>query len=361
MEIARTAAGRCGQIGQRRLLLAFLYQPTGAGGNGDVLRLNRESVRIATLARSKARRLGLLDGVMKQDVLGIGDPGRAGWPAVNASCQNRVPKMTISRSVAGDNTRPPRIIGHGGLVLPLALLVDHGHVRSHRLGEGDHHQAVGGLPTPGPVFTLPMARLSAHPISEDIVRTRFFRFEGKNRISAAPPTIMVAAKAHAIAENIMKLVRFDGGKTGLMVQLASGPHVIDVIGSLGALSPDDPISQGILNGILKDKGSWAPLIDHWEQARSGLRRLASLALATSGRLNLVISRAEEVSLAAPLGHPGRIATLDIGESSEVAQDPTGREAMERQFRSFADTQVTSVIPFPDKIRSVDISLPLQDS
>jgi hypothetical protein len=90
---------------------------------------------------------------------------------------------------------------------------------------------------------------------------------------------MVAAKVHATAENIMKLVRFDGGKTGLMVQLASGPHVIDVIGSLGALSPDDPISQGILNGILKDKGSWAPLIEHWEQARIGLRRLASLALA----------------------------------------------------------------------------------
>ena len=77
---------------------------------------------------------------------------------------------------------------------------------------------------------------------------------------------MVAAKAHAIAENIMKLVRFDGGETGLMVQLAAGPHVIDVIGSLGVLAPDDPISQGILNGILKDKGNWAPLIQHWEQA-----------------------------------------------------------------------------------------------
>jgi hypothetical protein len=60
---------------------------------------------------------------------------------------------------------------------------------------------------------------------------------------------MVAAKVYAIAENIMKLVRFDGGKTGLMVQCASGPHVIDVIGSLGVLPPDDAISQGILNGI----------------------------------------------------------------------------------------------------------------
>src|ERR1700730_298140 len=37
---------------------------------------------------------------------------------------------------------------------------------------------------------------------------------------------------------------------------ASGPHVSDVICSLGALSPGDPISQGVLNGILKNKGSW---------------------------------------------------------------------------------------------------------
>jgi hypothetical protein len=171
---------------------------------------------------------------------------------------------------------------------------------------------------------------------------------------------MVAAKAHAIAENIMKLVRFDGGKTGLMVQLAAGPHVI---GSLGVLSPDDPLSQGILNGILKDKGNWAPLIAHWEQARVGLRRLESLALATSDRPNLVIRRAEEVSLAPFLGNPRCIVTLDIVESSEVAQDPTGREAMEGQFGvlSPADTQVTSIIPFRDKIRSVQRSHPLQDS
>ena len=48
----------------------------------------------------------------------------------------------------------------------------------------------------------------------------------------------------------MKLVRFDGGKTGLLVRLPTGLHVIDVIGSLGALSPEDPISNGVLNGIL---------------------------------------------------------------------------------------------------------------
>ena len=159
----------------------------------------------------------------------------------------------------------------------------------------------------------------------------------------------------------MKLARFDGRKTGLMVQLASGPHLIDVIGSLGALSPDDPISQGILNGILKDKGSRAPLIEHREQARIGLRRLASLGLANPDRPDLV--RADEVSLGLLLRNPRGIVILDIVESSEVAQDPTGREAMERQFGvpSPGDTQVTSIIPFRDKIRSVEVSLPLQGS
>ena len=161
----------------------------------------------------------------------------------------------------------------------------------------------------------------------------------------------------------MKLVRFDGGKTGLTVQFASGPHIIDIIGSLGVLSPGDPISQGILNGILKDKGSWAPLIEHWERARIGLRRLASLALANPDRPHLVICRADKVSMAMLSKNPGGIVTLDIVESSEVAQDPTGREAMERQFGvpSPADTQVTSIIPFRDKIPSVEISLPLRDS
>jgi hypothetical protein len=174
---------------------------------------------------------------------------------------------------------------------------------------------------------------------------------------------MIAWKAHATAENIMKLVRFDGGKTGLMIQLASGPHVIDVIGSLGVFSPDDPISQGILNGILKDKGSWAPLIEHWEMVRMGLRRLASLASANPDRPHLVIRRVDEVRLALPPGNPRGIAALDIVESGEVAQDPTGREAMERQFEvpSPADAQPTSIIPFRDKIRSVESSLPLQGS
>jgi hypothetical protein len=161
----------------------------------------------------------------------------------------------------------------------------------------------------------------------------------------------------------MKLVRFNGGKTGLMLQFASGPHVIDVIGSLGALSPDDPISQGVLNGILKDKGSWAPLIGHWEQARIGLRRLASLASANPDGPHLVICRLDEARPALPSANPRSIAAVDIVELSEIAPDPTGHEAMARQFgvQPPAETQVTAIIPFRDKKRSVEISLPPQRS
>jgi len=47
--------------------------------------------------------------------------------------------MTVSRSVAGNNACPARVIGYIRMIPPLVFLVDHGHVRSHRLGEGGHH------------------------------------------------------------------------------------------------------------------------------------------------------------------------------------------------------------------------------
>src|SRR5215470_2783307 len=101
----------------------------------------------------------------------------------------------------------------------------------------------------------------------------------------------------------MKLVRFDGGKTGLMVDLPSGPHVLDIVGSLGALAPDDPISQGVLNGILKNNGKWSSLIDHWAQARVGLRRLGLLALANPNGERLVIRPAQESRISALTDDP----------------------------------------------------------
>jgi hypothetical protein len=49
----------------------------------------------------------------------------------------------------------------------------------------------------------------------------------------------------------MKLVRFGERRTGLVVELPTGPHVIDVVASVGTLLPEDPVSSGVLNGILR--------------------------------------------------------------------------------------------------------------
>jgi hypothetical protein len=127
----------------------------------------------------------------------------------------------------------------------------------------------------------------------------------------------------------MKLIRFDDGKTGLVVELPCGPHIIDVVASIGALVPEDPISHGVLNGLLKDNGNWAPLIQHWKMARAGLRRLAILAQ-TAGSSQIVLRRCDEVR-GASSRHSDGIGSLDIGEWDAVGPDPTGREVMERQF------------------------------
>jgi hypothetical protein len=127
----------------------------------------------------------------------------------------------------------------------------------------------------------------------------------------------------------MKLIRFDDAKTGLVVELPSGPHVIDVIASIGALVPGDPISHGVLNGILKDKSDWATLIQHWKTVRAGLRKLAILAQ-TGGSSQVVLRRYDEVR-GESSRCPDGIDSLDIGECDAIGPDPTGREVIERHF------------------------------
>ena len=57
--------------------------------------------------------------------------------------------MAISRSVADNNARPARVVGYVSMIPPWVLLVDHGHVGPHRLGERGHHHVEGGLPHSG--------------------------------------------------------------------------------------------------------------------------------------------------------------------------------------------------------------------
>jgi hypothetical protein len=116
----------------------------------------------------------------------------------------------------------------------------------------------------------------------------------------------------------MKLIRFREWRTGLVVELATGLHVIDVVASVGALLPDDPVSNGVLNGVLKDGGSWAPLIEHWGPAGAGLKRLAQLASRRPDHPGLVMHPFDE-TLATPLsGNSPLIVAIEITELSNQA-------------------------------------------
>lgn len=122
----------------------------------------------------------------------------------------------------------------------------------------------------------------------------------------------------------MKLIRFDSGRTGLVIDRADGRYVIDVVGSLRALAPEDPITQGVLNGVLKDCGSWSSVIEHWPHVRRGLMKLARLAMARE-ESRLLIHPFDEVRFGHSSSDPHSIASLDIIEQREVAHDPTAHD------------------------------------
>ena len=127
----------------------------------------------------------------------------------------------------------------------------------------------------------------------------------------------------------MRLVRFDDWKTGLLVQLPIGLRVIDVVESLGALSLEAPIAD-VLNGTLKDRGSWGPLIEQWGQTSVGLRQLALLAAFSPNNSRLVIRRLDEIHIGLSSGNLNDVAFLEIAELSEVVSDPAWRERSSQQ-------------------------------
>jgi len=127
----------------------------------------------------------------------------------------------------------------------------------------------------------------------------------------------------------MRLVRFDDWKTGLLVQLPIGLRVVDVVESLGALSLEAPIAD-VLNGTLKDRGSWGPLIEQWGQTSVGLRQLALLAAFSPNNSRLVIRRLDEIHIGFSSGNSNDVAFLEIAELSEVASDPAWRERFSQQ-------------------------------
>lgn len=135
----------------------------------------------------------------------------------------------------------------------------------------------------------------------------------------------------------MKLIKMKDEKLGLFVLLPAGPHIIDIASSLGVFAPHDPLSNGLLNGVLKDGCNWTLIVKHWTHLRYPLQKLARIATANPNHPQLVAMPFIDEPQSYDTANP--IVALDITdiESSE-ALDPTGRRAMERQFVNRSETE-----------------------
>jgi len=136
----------------------------------------------------------------------------------------------------------------------------------------------------------------------------------------------------------MKLVRIDEEKIGLLVQLPAGPHVVDIVKSLGVFTAHDPVSGGLINGVLKERCAWVALVNNWNYLQIPFKLLARTALANPDDPCLaLLPFANERQMKDPARG---IVAIDITDAADLEiHDPTGRLVMARQFSERVDDQV----------------------
>lgn len=141
----------------------------------------------------------------------------------------------------------------------------------------------------------------------------------------------------------MKLVSIGGGKIGLLVQLPTGPHAIDIARSLGLFAAHDPISGGLINGVLKERCALVALVNNWSYLRNPLELLARTALTNPDDPRLALCPfARQRRLKDP---PSGIVAIDITVAADLAvHDPTGRLVMAREFNQAPDEQAGQEAP-----------------
>jgi 2-keto-4-pentenoate hydratase/2-oxohepta-3-ene-1,7-dioic acid hydratase in catechol pathway len=98
---------------------------------------------------------------------------------------------------------------------------------------------------------------------------------------------------------MMRLVRVDGGATGLLIGDGAETMVLDIAQSLPGLGAAEAASLAPYVGA---GASWAPMIEDWSVCRPRLERLAALAHAGQ-RADLALRPLDEVTLLAPLPEP----------------------------------------------------------
>jgi hypothetical protein len=153
----------------------------------------------------------------------------------------------------------------------------------------------------------------------------------------------------------MKLVRMEGEKIGLLVQLPTGPHAVDIAKSVGIFAAHDPVSGGIVNGVLKEKCAWTALVDNWRYLHKPLELLERTALNHPDDPRLAIQPfAQERQTTDRLRG---IVAIDITDAANLeSHDPTGRFVMARQFSEAVDDQVRpEASPVGKNIQVIDFS------
>ncbi|GAB2968035.1 fumarylacetoacetate hydrolase family protein [Amycolatopsis acidiphila] len=104
----------------------------------------------------------------------------------------------------------------------------------------------------------------------------------------------------------MKLVRIAGSGTGLVVESAASPGVVELAGAAEALAPGHGALAEALGSLLTDRAqSWLPLIDGWSSVKGTLLELLEVAHEdlARGRDRLGIRELGEVPLEPPLPDP----------------------------------------------------------
>ena len=153
--------------------------------------------------------------------------------------------------------------------------------------------------------------------------------------------------------NVMKLVKMADGKIGLFMLLPKGGYAIDIASSLGVFS-HDPLSIGLLKGVLKDGHHWSLLVNHWAYLRSPLKKLQNTALKNPDHPGLVLQTLTDGSRTASAANPIiaiEITDIEIFEE----QDPTGRRAMERQFMPASEIPSSRGSPAAETAQVIDFS------
>jgi 2-keto-4-pentenoate hydratase/2-oxohepta-3-ene-1,7-dioic acid hydratase in catechol pathway len=111
-----------------------------------------------------------------------------------------------------------------------------------------------------------------------------------------------------VSEAATRLVRFDGGRTGLLL----GPVVLDVEKSLPAFAEADPAAAEALAAVLGDGSDWLALLEAHDRLRAAIQALAAFGGSVTQPL-------DAVTLEPPIPSPhGRTFALGANFRSHVS-------------------------------------------